>query len=232
MSKKIPIEKSELEKRLEAEAAAEAADQTEKQAEPAPAESDAQAASARETIEALTAERDQLKDQLLRMRAEFDNYRKRTARDVERIRRMAAEGLISELLPVADHLELAMQHAGDSSGGLAEGVGMVLKQFYDTLGRYGLEIIPALGLPFDPHVHEALMQREEPDKPAHTVVEEFQKGFTLGGQVLRPAKVIVSTGGPDAKAPEPKEDNIIDFAPFADQPEGESTPADSAEPPA
>jgi molecular chaperone GrpE len=205
-------EKSELEKRLEAEAAAEAAraqqddrrppaDPTQQaQQAPAPGAEPADmevVPDAPPELEALARERDSFREQLLRARAEFDNYRKRTARDIERIRKSAAETLIEDLLPVLDHLDLALKHAGAESGGLAEGVEMVRKQFVETLVRHGLEPIEADGQPFDPHVHEALMQREDASVPAQTVVEEFQKGYMLAGQVLRPSKVVVSTGGPE-----------------------------------
>jgi molecular chaperone GrpE len=151
-------------------------------------------------LENAEAERDTLKDQVLRARAEFDNFRKRMAREAERVRKTAAEQLITDLLPVLDHLEMALLHANDASGGLAEGVGMVVRQFRDTLGRHGLEPIDALDRPFDPNVHEAVMQREDPGVPHGTVLEEFQRGYQLGGQVLRPSKVVVSTGGSE---PEP-----------------------------
>jgi molecular chaperone GrpE len=95
---------------------------------------------------------------------------------------------------------MALLHAQDASGGLAEGVGLVVRQFRDTLGRHGLEPIDALNRLFDPNVHEAVMQREDPGVPHGTVLEEFQRGYQLGGQVLRPSKVVVSTGGAE---PEP-----------------------------
>jgi molecular chaperone GrpE len=142
----------------------------------------------------LQKERDNLADQLLRARAEFDNYRKRMARETERIRQVAAEGLIRDILPVVDHLELAMKHADDHPGALVEGVAMVLRQFQEALGKHGLQPIPAVGEPFDPNVHEAVMQRESTDAPPDSVLEEFQKGYRLGQMVLRPAKVVVSVG--------------------------------------
>lgn len=166
------------------------------------------AASAMEAdFAALEKERAELADQLLRARADFDNYRKRMARDAERIRQTAAEGLIRDILPVVDHLELALKHAEDHPGALGEGVAMVLRQFQDVLGRHGLEAISAVGEPFDPNVHEALMQRETADAPPECVVEEFQKGYRLGQMVLRPAKVVVSVGAPAATAPETSADD-------------------------
>ena len=185
--KKSHHEKTELEKRLEAELAAEetqAAIETETGSGPAP----------KIDVEALQNERDDLADRVLRMRAEFDNYRKRMARDADRNRQQAAEALIRDLLPVVDHLELAMKHREGGPDALAEGVGMVLRQFHEVLVRHGVEPIVAAGEPFDPEVHEAVTQRESDEVPAQAVIEEFQKGYRLGQFVLRPAKVMVSLG--------------------------------------
>lgn len=149
------------------------------------------------------AERDGFKDQLLRARAEFDNYRKRIARDSEQARLAAAQGLIRDLLPVADNLERALEHAGAGDGGLAEGVRMILRQFLDVLAARGLSSIPALGEPFDPNVHEGLAIQPSDGHPANTVMSEYERGYMLGGQVLRPAKVVVSSGPPaGASAPD------------------------------
>ncbi len=153
-------------------------------------------------IESLTEERDMLKDQMLRLRAEFENFRKRQIRMTEQIRKTATESLVRDLFPVLDHLDLALQHAGDESGSLAEGVAMVLKQFRDVLAQYGLKEIPAEGLPFDPTVHEALMQREEPGKEPNMVVEVFQKGYQMDDLILRPAKVVVSAASTNSEADE------------------------------
>jgi len=232
MSHRKSSDKTELEKRLEAEAQAAgeaqdgdgtdaaAADGSEDVAE-APvvdmelvdAPDDAAQASeeaarqADDRVDALEAalaeareEAADLRDQLLRRAAELDNYRKRTARETERIRQTAAERLLRDLLPVLDHIDLALEHA-DSDSGLAEGVEMVAKQFREVVERHGMTPVPALGEPFDPNVHEALTQREDGSVPAHTVVEVYQKGYMLGGRLLRPAKVIVSTGGPEPAAP-------------------------------
>jgi molecular chaperone GrpE len=159
------------------------------------------------SIDALESERDELRSRLLRTAAEFDNYRKRVARENERLRKTAAESLINDLLPVLDHLELALRHTAEESAGLAEGVEMVYNQLLQILAKHGLEVIPALNQPFDPNVHEAVMQREEPEEPEDTVVDAFQTGYRLGDRVLRPAKVIVSTGGPRrASSKAPRED--------------------------
>jgi len=149
-----------------------------------------------EEVEALREEREQLKDQALRTRAEFDNYRKRLAREAEEKKKMAAEDLLQALLPVLDNLELAIEHAGESGEGLTEGVRMVYNQMHDVLGRHGLEKIESKRVPFDPNVHEALMQAPSTEIPDGHVLQTFQTGYSLAGRVLRPAKVVVSQGSP------------------------------------
>jgi molecular chaperone GrpE len=144
----------------------------------------------------LTKERNDLKDQLLRARAEFDNYRKRTQRDAEQVRLRAAEALIRDLLPVIDNLELALQHA-DKEHPLAEGVNMVVRQFQDALRKAGVEPIGAVGEPFDPEVHEAVMHAPSEDVAENNIAHEFQRGYRLGSYVLRPSKVAVSKGVPE-----------------------------------
>lgn len=149
------------------------------------------------------AERDGFKDQLLRARAEFDNYRKRIARESEQTRLAAAQGLIRDLLPVADNLERALEHAGAGDDGLAGGVRMILRQFQDILAARGLSPIPALGEPFDPNVHEGLAILPSEEHAMGMVMSEYERGYTLGGMVLRPAKVVVSSGPPvEASTPE------------------------------
>jgi len=201
--------KTELEKRLE-----EAAAKEREQAEGAPAE-DAHAApetAADERgeevdVDALIAERDELNDQVLRARAEFENYRKRVARENDRLRRTAAQDLMRDLLPVLDNLERALDHADDDApatagaSGFVEGVRMVLKQMCDVLARHGLESIPSLGEPFDPNVHEAMAVMPSDEHPADHVVNEFQRGYRLGEFVLRPAKVVVNAAPPPPETP-------------------------------
>ena len=137
---------------------------------------------------------DEARDQLLRMRAEFDNYRKRVARDAERLRKMAAEGLLKDLLPVADNFERALQHGQSDPASLVEGIAMVYKQFVDVLARHGVEPISATGQPFDPNVHDALSRMPSEEHSEDTVSLEYEKGYRLGDIVLRPAKVVVSSG--------------------------------------
>jgi molecular chaperone GrpE len=191
--------KSELEKRLEERAAREAAQASDVESEPVTAaESNdtepVELEAVEERMDALSDEVELWKDQLLRARAEFDNYRRRVARDAEKNRVMAAASIVKDLLPVLDHLEMALQHGVEGSGGLTEGVELVRKQLLDVLTRHGVEPIPALGEPFDPHVHEAMMRQHSEEYAADTVCEEFQRGYRLGGVVLRPSKVVVSAG--------------------------------------
>lgn len=137
---------------------------------------------------------DELYDKYLRLQAEFDNFRKRTEKEKKAYRAYANEKLVTDLLPVIDHLELALKHAGESddAGALSEGVELVLKQFWTVLGRYGLKPIDALGKPFDPKFHDALMQVESVDHEDGIVVEEFQRGYLLADRTLRPSRVSVS----------------------------------------
>ena len=153
------------------------------------------AVSPADQIVALEDECASLRDQLLRSRAEFENFRKRTAREVERIRKTAAESLIHELLAVVDNLELALRNARDESDPLTQGVRLVHKQMLETLSRSGLEPIDAVGKKFDPNFHEAVAQAPSDEIAPDHVLEEFQRGYRLGGQILRPSKVLVSRQG-------------------------------------
>lgn len=150
----------------------------------------------------LTAERDALKDQLMRMAAEFDNYRKRTARESAQIRKTAAASLVRGLLPVLDNLERALNHATGEATALSQGVEMIMKQLKDALASAGLEAIDAVGQPFDPQVHEALTHQPSEEHPADHVALEFERGYRLGDTVLRAAKVVVSSGPAAEAAPE------------------------------
>ena len=148
-----------------------------------------------ETLAALEAERDDYLDQLRRVAAEFDNYRKRVARDQESLVARAHERLMKALIPVLDDLERALVAAEEhEEAKLHEGVGLVARELRKALEREGLEEIETDGS-FDPHVHEALLsQPSELDEGS--VVEVLQKGYRLGDRVLRPARVVVSQGVP------------------------------------
>ncbi len=136
-----------------------------------------------------------------RVQAEFENFRKRTLREMEEARQRAGQRLIEGLLPVVDNLERAIDHtvAGGDLGHFLRGVELVHQQVSDVFGKEGVEVLDPLGGPFDPNLHQAVGQREDAEVPDGTVVEVFQKGYSLAGRVLRPAMVIVSTGGPSRK---------------------------------
>lgn len=147
---------------------------------------------------ALRAERDELKDQLLRTRAEMENIRKRMQRERDEERRYAALPLIRDLLPVIDNLDRAVASGEQASGtdSLLLGVKMVSRQLQEVLGRYGAAPIAALGLPFDPHQHEALQLHPTAEHPPQTVLQELERGYILHDRVIRPSKVIVSSAPP------------------------------------
>jgi molecular chaperone GrpE len=137
-------------------------------------------------------------DDLKRLAAEFDNYRKRTARDQARLTELANARLVKELLPVLDDLERALSAAEDhAEAQLEEGVELVHRSLADLLRKEGLAEIETDGT-FDPHVHEALLSQPS-EAPEGAVVQVVQKGYRLGDRVLRPARVVVSAGeGPAA----------------------------------
>lgn len=136
-------------------------------------------------------------DRMLRAVAAAQNERKRLAKEqAERIR-FANESLLSEVLPVLDNLQLCVAHAGDSADltGLRTGVEMTLTQFKQVMQNVGAkEIEVEIGTPFEPKLHEALMQDDDADLPARTVTKVLQAGFTYHDRVLRPVRVAVSTG--------------------------------------
>jgi molecular chaperone GrpE len=144
-------------------------------------------------LEALQQERDELLDTLQRVQAEFDNYRKRAARDQQSLVTRAHERLVKELLPVLDDLERALEAAeAHEEAELEEGVALVTRSFADVLRKEGLEEVPTDGK-FDPHVHEALLSQPS-EAEEGIVIEVLQKGYRLGDRVIRPARVVISRG--------------------------------------
>jgi molecular chaperone GrpE len=138
-------------------------------------------------------ERDEHLDDLRRVAAEFENYRKRVARDQQSLAARAHERLVKELLPVLDDLERALEACDSEPGSVEDGVRLVHRELSDALAKEGLSEIETNGR-FDPHVHEALLSQPS-DKEEGTIVDVLQKGYRLGDRVLRPARVIVSQGG-------------------------------------
>ena len=139
----------------------------------------------------VTRERDVYLDNLQRLKAEFDNYRKRAARDQESLVARAHERLVKELLPVLDDLGRALETAEQhEEAKLEDGVRLVERQLGDVLAKEGLTEIETDGV-FDPHIHEALLAQPS-DAESGTVIEVLQKGYRLGDHVLRPARVIIA----------------------------------------
>ena len=139
-----------------------------------------------------TRQRDEYLDALQRLKAEFDNYRKRTAREQLELTSRAAQRLVNELLPVLDDLERALDAAEEhEEAKLEDGVRLVHRALSDTLRKHGLAEIETDGA-FDPHVHEALLSQPDDDVESGTVLQVLQKGYRLGDKVLRPARVIVA----------------------------------------
>ena len=152
-------------------------------------------------ITALLSEAEQQRDEYLdlakRTKADFENYRKRMASDVQAAAVRGKAEVIREVVPVLDDLERAIQAAGldpegDSDDGLAHGVLLVFRSLRDSLGRAGIEALDPKGERFDPNVHEALSTVAADGAESGTVVETMQKGYRLGEQLIRPARVVVA----------------------------------------
>lgn len=133
-------------------------------------------------------------DRLLRATAEFDNYKKRSERELAEFRKFANERLIKELLPVMDNLERAMESSTDDNvnSGLIQGVEMTLKEIYKVLEKFNLKLLESEGKTFDPNFHQAVLQQETDDFPENTVIKVMQKGYILYDRLIRPAMVVVS----------------------------------------
>jgi len=147
-----------------------------------------------ESLRARAQERDQFLALLQRTQADFENYRKRNQREREQEARYAHAAFARDLLPVLDNLDratTAARQAGET-GPLVQGVAMVQGQLLDLLKRYGVTRMDAEGKPFDPNLHQAVMQQPAPGRPPNTVVQVLEEGFMIHDRVLRPARVVVS----------------------------------------
>ena len=160
---------------------------------PSRTELEKQVSSLEERAALLERERDERTEDLKRVAAEFDNYRKRVARDQQSLAARAHERLVKELLPVLDDLERALEAAAQhEEAKLEEGVRLVHRELVEALAREGLVEVETDGQ-FDPHVHEALVSQPS-EREDGSVIEVLQKGYRLGDRVLRPARVVVSQG--------------------------------------
>jgi molecular chaperone GrpE len=148
-------------------------------------------------------EQEELEERLLRLRADFDNFRKRSRQQLAEARSLATEAFAFSLLPVIDNLQRALQAASGEAGGFKTGVEMIYKQLLDVLAAEEIKPIEAVGKSFDPYLHEAVAVQETDQFPEGTVTEELLRGYLIGEKVLRHSKVKVaqglSTGKDEAK---------------------------------
>jgi molecular chaperone GrpE len=197
---------AESETEAEAEAEAEAdAEIIEDQAEEEPQPSDEEPVSIESLTAQLEAAKEEIashKDNFIRAQAEMQNVRKRLQRDVENAHKYGLEKFLTNLLPLIDSLEKAVEsarQAEEANEAIAEGVELCLKMLLDILGKENIEQIFPEGEPFDPQYHEAMSVIENPDVEPNSVVTVFQKGYMLNGRLVRPALVIVSKAGESKK---------------------------------
>lgn len=148
-----------------------------------------------EKIESLEQEAKDSYDKFLRISAEFENYKKRSLREMEDFRKYANETLLKEFLSIVDNLERAIQSASTenhSSNSIVQGVDLTLKEIFKIFERFGVTPIESLEKPFDPAFHQAVLQEETEEHPDNVVLRELQKGYMIKERLLRPAMVVVS----------------------------------------
>jgi molecular chaperone GrpE len=150
------------------------------------------ASAASAEMQKLKAERDSLVDRLARLQAEFENARKRAAREQQDFRDYALTDAFRSLLPVMDSFQRALQVGASEKSEIRNGVELIYKQLEDAFTKLGLKPIPAKGETFDPHLHEAIEMVETSDFPDHQVIEELQRGYKIKDRLLRPAMVRVA----------------------------------------
>ncbi|MGN0951116.1 MAG: nucleotide exchange factor GrpE [Mitsuokella sp.] len=197
MKKKDEQKMEEMKQEInEAEAAAEDAAEGSEE-EPAD-EAEAEDTAAQEEIEALKSQVEKLtsdlqekKDRLLRLQADFDNFRRRSAKEREEIASVVTQNFCKDMLPLLDNFERAMAAETKDAAAFQKGVEMIFTQFQEILKKNGLEHIEVEGKKFDPNFHQAVMRVEDPDKEDDTVAQELQKGYMVKGRVIRPSMVQV-----------------------------------------
>jgi molecular chaperone GrpE len=144
-------------------------------------------------LEELEKEKDETYQRMLRLQAEYDNFKKRSQKEKEANLKYKSMDLVNELLPVVDNFERALQaETNDQTKGIIDGITMVYNQFKDALTSTGVEEIETEGKEFDPNLHHAVMQTEDEDTDSNMIVEELQKGYMLKDRVIRPAMVKVN----------------------------------------
>ena len=150
----------------------------------------------KEAVAALEKDLAEARDQVLRVRAEEENTRRRAARDTENARKFALEKFAGELLPVIDNFERALDDATEDSA-VHEGLDLSMKLLFGVLEKTGIEVVNPIGEPFDPRFHEAIATVDKPDAQPGSVTEVVQKGYVLNGRLLRAAMVLVAKRNPD-----------------------------------
>jgi len=163
-------------------------------AAPAQAESDPAAISLEDQIRKLTAEKEELRDTLLRRQADYENFRKRTEKERHQERHRGVEHLVEQLLPVLDAFDTALASASKDSAAAdyAKGFELIRRQLWDALSKQGLARIESVGKEFNPHFHHAIARVETTEQADGTVVDELQPGYTFHERILRPAMVRVA----------------------------------------
>ncbi len=147
-----------------------------------------------DTAEGLRAENQELKDQFLRARADFENFRRRIEKEKSDYLRAALSGIIRDVLPVLDNFERALETGGEASDEFRKGIEMIHRQLLSVLQRHGVKSIEDSSVQFDPTLHEAIMRDEQSTEPANTVTQVLQKGYFLNDRLVRPAMVKVAVG--------------------------------------
>lgn len=153
-------------------------------------------------VEPVVEKEEPLRDQLLRLKADFDNFRKRTQRERSELFLFANESIFQEMLPVIDHFEMGLKSAEDhqTECSVTEGFNLVYNQLLDLLKKFNVTPVNALDEIFNPHQHEALTHMPS-EKPSETVIEVFRKGYMMGDKLLRAAQVVVSSGSAEEESP-------------------------------
>ena len=141
-----------------------------------------------EKLEADLAEKDA---QMLRLRADFDNFRRRSAKEREEIAAVVTQGILTDMLPLLDNFERALLAEGSDLDSFRAGVSMIYKQMQEALAKNGLEVIDTKDKKFDPNFHQAVMRVQDPEKEDDTIEQELQKGYMVKGRVIRPSMVQV-----------------------------------------
>ena len=185
-------EMTALEKRLAEKAAQESDEGTDENAGP-------------ETLTEAQEAMAELNERIVRLTADFDNFRKRAQREKDEARQFANQGLLEKLLPVLDNFEMALTAVKDADPSVRDGVQMILDQLLGVLKESGVEPVDAMGHPFDPNLHEALSQEETTEVEEGTVVQQVQRGYKLNDRLVRPARVVVAKA-PGAAEEAPNED--------------------------